>query len=420
MCPLSSFTGLPAIADPSNATPGLFNARYSILSQNLDQLNSDISVSIGRYVVGGSDFPTIQSALDAIVTDGGGEVFIPQGTYQISSFLSANLANNGGFVLRGSGMSTIIKPTSAMTCLVIDLGTSNFQGVVIEDLMFDLNDTDSGAIELRGAGQHSAIRDVWIDNNAAGAVTPIIYLDSNSHSMRLQDIRIRSGSTTADAVVVNPNIVTIDGLDVTAARAAIKIPNAANTTGLNILNCRLDECDNALNVDGAAIRSLNVIHNRFESNRESHLSLAGFGATRPNKMEGITIRDNYFTGLNSSNSTGIALLRANNVVIERNHFRGTSASATALWFVSGAQDVWLTGNSTETVSVSMVGLTGVPLAVDDLTITQSSSSFHGYLAGAAPAAGTSSGETGQIGWDSSYVYMCTSTDSWSRATLETF
>ena len=38
--PLSSFTGLPLLPDPSDATPGLFNARYSILSQNLDQLNA--------------------------------------------------------------------------------------------------------------------------------------------------------------------------------------------------------------------------------------------------------------------------------------------------------------------------------------------------------------------------------------------
>jgi hypothetical protein len=40
---LSNFSGLPAIPDNSDATPGLWNARYSILSQNLDQLNSDLS-----------------------------------------------------------------------------------------------------------------------------------------------------------------------------------------------------------------------------------------------------------------------------------------------------------------------------------------------------------------------------------------
>lgn len=37
-----------------------------------------------------------------------------------------------------------------------------------------------------------------------------------------------------------------------------------------------------------------------------------------------------------------------------------------------------------------------------------------------PASGTASGNTGDISWDSSYVYVCTSTNSWSRATLNTF
>ncbi len=37
-----------------------------------------------------------------------------------------------------------------------------------------------------------------------------------------------------------------------------------------------------------------------------------------------------------------------------------------------------------------------------------------------PASGTASGNTGDIVWDSGYVYVCQSGDSWSRATLETF
>jgi len=54
--PLSSFTGLPAIPDPSEATPGLFDARYSVISQNLDQINSDVSsfLSTDRIHVSGS------------------------------------------------------------------------------------------------------------------------------------------------------------------------------------------------------------------------------------------------------------------------------------------------------------------------------------------------------------------------------
>lgn len=40
--------------------------------------------------------------------------------------------------------------------------------------------------------------------------------------------------------------------------------------------------------------------------------------------------------------------------------------------------------------------------------------------GSVPSTGTDSGVTGQIAWDSSFIYVATSTDSWSRATLNTF
>ncbi len=34
--------------------------------------------------------------------------------------------------------------------------------------------------------------------------------------------------------------------------------------------------------------------------------------------------------------------------------------------------------------------------------------------------GASSGVTGTITWDTDYIYVCTSTDSWQRATLAAF
>ena len=34
-----------------------------------------------------------------------------------------------------------------------------------------------------------------------------------------------------------------------------------------------------------------------------------------------------------------------------------------------------------------------------------------------PLSSTSSGSTGQISWDINYIYVCISTDTWSRASL---
>ena len=38
----------------------------------------------------------------------------------------------------------------------------------------------------------------------------------------------------------------------------------------------------------------------------------------------------------------------------------------------------------------------------------------------APASATAAGSTGEIAWDSSYIYVCVSTNTWKRAALSTW
>jgi hypothetical protein len=38
----------------------------------------------------------------------------------------------------------------------------------------------------------------------------------------------------------------------------------------------------------------------------------------------------------------------------------------------------------------------------------------------APASATATGTAGQMAWDSSYIYICTATDTWTRAALSTW
>ena len=38
----------------------------------------------------------------------------------------------------------------------------------------------------------------------------------------------------------------------------------------------------------------------------------------------------------------------------------------------------------------------------------------------APASGTSAGVAGDVAFDDTYIYVCTSTNSWSRASLQQF
>ena len=51
--PLSTLTRVTSIAERSEATPGLFNNIYSVLSQNIDQINTDASLT-SMFVRSGS------------------------------------------------------------------------------------------------------------------------------------------------------------------------------------------------------------------------------------------------------------------------------------------------------------------------------------------------------------------------------
>src|SRR5439155_15767559 len=72
--PLSSFTGIQPylIAERSEATPGLFNNLVSVVSQNLDQLNTDTATLSAAAPPGalnvaslpGSGVSQVQAALD--------------------------------------------------------------------------------------------------------------------------------------------------------------------------------------------------------------------------------------------------------------------------------------------------------------------------------------------------------------------
>ena len=314
----------------------------------------------------------LQAAIDEVEAANGGMVFLPCGTYSITSALTATMpSNNLGFKMVGAGLCTILQPDAGMTVLTVDMGSSNYQSLYLADFGFDLNDTDSTTIALAPGGQKAVVERIFADNNSSSASKAIITSNSSSHSIAFRDIRIRcDASSTSNGIHPDGNIITIDGADITGCEAAVYVN--ATLTNLTIKNSRLDEGVNALKVDGVGAVSINYLHNRAENNSASHLDIAGFDAST-NRVFGLTVRDSYFTGMDLAAQDGITLFRANGVVIERNHFKGTGSVAKAVIFTASTTDVSLKGNTVNAVLATMTGFTGVPLPVSDVTITQTSS-----------------------------------------------
>jgi hypothetical protein len=83
---------------------------------------------------------------------------------------------------------------------------------------------------------------------------------------------------------------------------------------------------------------------------------------------------------------------------------GKAASATGSGIALGAS---VTAADTEAVVGGTSHLVKIP---GKLAITT----------GNAPATASSTGVTGTIAWDSSYIYVCTATNTWKRAAIATW
>jgi hypothetical protein len=312
----------------------------------------------------------LQAAIDEVEAANGGMIFLPCGTYSITSALTVTMpSNNLGFKMVGSGICTILQPSTGMTVLTIDMGLSNYQSLYLADFAFDLNSTDSTALALAPAGQTSVVDRLFIDNNSATATSTLITVDANSHRATLRNIRIRGSSATADAIEINANAVDLNALDITGCKAAVIIPAGATINALFLTNSRLDSNVNGFKIDGAVALSSTVAHNHFESNTGSAIDVTGFDAGS-NRVFALTVRDNYFTGMDLAAQDGITLFRANGVVVAGNHFKGTGGVAEAVTFIASVTDVSIIGNTVDAVGLGMTGFSGVPLAISDVTITQ--------------------------------------------------
>lgn len=204
----SQFTATPFIAERSEATPGLWNNIFSIISKNVDQLNSDLSQlgglqSVGTsQVVGGFSTNTlrsnsgntvnllpfsssliarsydsggalfnvvafgadpsgvadsttaIQSAINAGIPTNGAVIYVPPGTYNVSTlslYRNMTLRGAGGGRSLGNTTPTLFAQTSSASTTMLLLADINGTGTVVEDIgLFSGRANNFGGVKIAG------------------------------------------------------------------------------------------------------------------------------------------------------------------------------------------------------------------------------------------------------------------------------
>jgi hypothetical protein len=117
------------------------------------------------------DDAAIQKAIDDIQTEGGGIVWIPEGTYKVANKLVITSSN---VTLQGCNMGASIIKTNSATADILELGdgSSTVRNLVVRDIAFSASVTRSAgaAIDLRKV-INTYIQNVWFEAQFTGIGT---------------------------------------------------------------------------------------------------------------------------------------------------------------------------------------------------------------------------------------------------------
>jgi hypothetical protein len=270
----------------------------------------------------------IQAAADALVAVGGGVLFFPDGTF-LSGAVTINKTYRSGLIIQGNGMSSCIKPTGAIDIFTIDGNASNFQGLIVEKLKFDLSEYDARAIVTTGTcGTRGMIRDLYILSNNDSATKSFISLGSLTVVFEFNNIQIKGGNYTGIGISLdgeNPNnntTIVFNGVSISGTNQAIySVTNPKSL--ITIINSRLDGNNYGVYFDSLVVFGLNIQNTRFEGNLEAGIFLKGVSAD--SRMQNVSIQNCYFTGIPNT-KFGISTQRILGFDILNNYFNGVAGA----------------------------------------------------------------------------------------------
>ncbi len=271
----------------------------------------------------------------------------------------------------GVGTQTLLKPETSMNVLQVRAGV--FQ---IADIKFDLNQTNSTAVYLRGilwAG--AALERLYVCNSAGSA--PLIkvgedWVGTGASGALLRDLQL-FGTPNCDGIEVHAEGVLIDRSLMFQCGTGVRLAQGTTST---ISNCLFWGGVHALVVED--YMNISFIGNDCESPAsEGFIRAAGIESYFPIKM--LCIRDNHFAMMNAPNDDVIYLKNVRGAIVEGNVFQAafSGSGASPVVFDGGVTDVYIAGNMLwGGAESSMPGFDadGLELPLDDITATQSSTS----------------------------------------------
>ncbi|MCK4548075.1 MAG: hypothetical protein KAW17_11620 [Candidatus Eisenbacteria sp.] len=280
-------------------------------------------------------------------------------TYDVQA--GQKYTGSGGVNIIGQGYgNTVLVAASSMDMITI-LPPTWGPRAHIADLGINIGSTNSTAIFLEGSVNHVVERVFFTCNT--GSTVPVI--KNIAYSVHIHDCTFVNGGRVIEFWSQSGFVdhCRFNNCDVSVW---------VRTNCISVTNCLFGEPmgRHAFFIDGAGY-NCTFARNRCEGGVAEYVKIVGDAAWYP--VRSLTIRENYFTQMNTPAIDGIYLKNVAGVSIESNWFAegfpGTGASCVV--FDGDVSDVVLSANTTNT-DATMPGYEDVPLAVNNVTVTQSS------------------------------------------------
>jgi len=253
----------------------------------------------------------------------------------------------------------------------IDGATNGTRKLSAYSPTFGGNATVGGTLTVSGASTSSVAGSFGI-----GTTTP------TSYAARVLQINDSSGSTSAGIKLTNntTGVTNDDGLDITMS----------GSTGYII------QRENASLI--------------FQTNSTTALTL--------NSSQGATIAG---TTASTSTSTG-ALVVSGGVGVAGSINAGTTGANHSHVFTGGdlgSGSTILVARDSNGTNQFIVGGSGIVQITNGLQLNGASNVFR-IVSSQTPASASATGTAGTICWDTSYIYVCTATNTWKRVAISTW
>jgi hypothetical protein len=358
------------------------HARISLAEVGINAARYPYSMSTAK--TGAQNLTALQAAIDAAIALGGRRVYIPAGTYPLAPGADWTAGNNQQIWIEGDGYSTVLQASSAGTLLSVNPGGSNYQELRLQNLRFNPNNLDVVCVHVAQNGQQGILENIYINGNAnvtGGLIQLGTAASSGPTVLRLKNIKIRGNSAAVGVKILeDPNSLFFDECEIVGCTTGIgnETVNAIGGSYMAIMACRIDDNTNGIALKNTSLLGLTVAGGcRFEANTGYAIDLQGFDATN-NRMRGVYIAGNYFTGLEAGR-VGIRAQRIEGLTIVGNLFKasnglGAYPAGVGLELVSAITRASLVGNATPSNTAVGANMTGysVAFAVDNLFADQHS------------------------------------------------